>query len=226
MKNILTIITILLTSLVGNAQRYYSPNLAVGVKAGTSISKMSFSPSVEQTMLVGAMGGVTIRYTEEKHFGLIAEINWEQRGWKENFEEHPFSYNRTLTYIQIPLLTHIYFGGEKFKGFVNLGPEVGYMIGESINANFDYNNISSVAGFPTKNRMNEQMYTEVSNKFDYGISAGLGLEFIVKRKHSFLLEARYYFGIGNIFPSKKKDTFGASRGMSIMVTLGYMFRVI
>ncbi len=226
MKKIIFIIFLFATYIVGNAQRYYSPNLAIGGKAGTTISKMSFSPGVEQSMIVGAMAGVSIRYTEEKYFGLIAEINWSQRGWKENFEEYPFNYSRTLTYIQVPLLTHIYFGGDKFKGFVNLGPEFGYMIGESVSANFDYKNISSVSGFPSKNRMNEQMYTEISNKFDYGISAGLGMEFIAKRRHSFLLEARYYFGIGNIFPSKKKDTFGASRGMSIMVSLGYMFRVI
>ncbi len=71
-------------------------------------------------MVQGVMAGVSFRYTEEKFFGLIGELTVEQRGWSENFEETDFKYSRKLTYIQMPLLTHIYFGGEKVKGFVNL----------------------------------------------------------------------------------------------------------
>ena len=66
---------------------------------------------------------------------------------------------------------------------------------------------------------------EPSKKFDYGITAGAGIEFIIKRKHRISLEGRYYFGIGNIFPDDRKDTFSASRGMSILVTLGYSYRL-
>ena len=51
------------------------------------------------------------------------------------------------------------------------------------------------------------------------------MEFILKNKHSFILEGRYYFGIGNLFGSSKVDHFAASRGMAISVTLGYMFRL-
>ncbi len=192
------------------------------------MSKMSFSPEVHQKFTKGLTMGVTARYTEEKIFGLIAEINLTQRGWEEDFarDEAPdFSYTRTLTYIQVPLLTHIYFGSKKFRGFVNLGPEFGYMIGNSIDANFDYNNYSSIQGFPQGYRTNEQLKMEIENKFDYGIAAGIGIEWILKRKHSFFLEGRYYYGLGNIFNATKRDFFAASRGMSIEITLGYMIRI-
>lgn len=66
---------------------------------------------------------------------------------------------------------------------------------------------------------------EVQNKFDYGIAAGVGVEWILKRKHSFFLEGRYYYGLGNIYKATKRDFFAASRGMSIEITLGYMIRV-
>ncbi|MBO5455435.1 MAG: PorT family protein [Muribaculaceae bacterium] len=210
------------------AQREYSPNLAIGGKAGSTMSKMSFSPEVHQKFTNGLTMGITARYTEEKHFGLIAEINLTQRGWAEDFAEDEapqFSYSRTLTYIQIPFLTHIYFGSKKFRGFVNLGPEFGYMIGSSISANFDYKNYASVEGFPQGYRTNEQLNMEVQNKFDYGIAAGVGVEWILKRKHSFFLEGRYYYGLGNIYKATKRDFFAASRGMSIEITLGYMIRV-
>ena len=158
MKKLILTAAALSTILCVSAQRQYSPNLAIGGKAGMTMSRMSFAPEVKQNFQNGMMAGITVRYTEENHFGLIGELNIEQRGWKENFEENAeFSYSRTLTYLQIPLLTHIYFGGKKFKGFVNLGPEFGYMISSSISANFDYRNISAVPDFPQGYRTNEQI---------------------------------------------------------------------
>lgn len=224
-KHIALVGATLIASLCAGAQRYYSPNVSIGGKAGITMSQMSFSPSIRQSMIMGGMAGITFRYTEERNFGIIAELNIEQRGWKEDFEELPFQYERTLTYIQIPILTHIYFGSRRVKGFFNLGPEIGYMIASSIKANFDYNNPAGEAGFPMQNRMTEQLATPVKNKFDYGISAGAGLEVFVNRKNSILLEGRFYYGLGNIFPASKADTFAASRSMSIMVGLGYMFRI-
>jgi hypothetical protein len=207
------------------AQTHYIPHVWVGGHAGMTTSEMSFSPSVRQSMVQGMTAGLSFRYAEERHVGLIAEFNISQRGWKEDFEGAPFSYSRRLTYMEIPVLTHIFFGSPKFKGFFNLGPVVGYMIGDNIKSDFDYAHPDQVPGFPLSNRSTEQMAMEIKNKFDYGITAGAGCEFVVKRRHAFSLEARYYFGLGNIYPSSKKDTFSASRGTSIMVTLGYMFRL-
>lgn len=207
------------------AQTHYIPHVWVGGHAGMTMSEMSFSPSVRQSMVQGMTAGLSFRYAEERHVGLIAEFNISQRGWKEDFEGAPFSYSRRLTYMEIPVLTHIFFGSPKFKGFFNLGPVVGYMIGDNIKSDFDYAHPDQVPGFPLSNRSTEQMAMEIKNKFDYGITAGAGCEFVLKRRHAFTLEARYYFGLGNIYPSSKKDTFSASRGTSIMVTLGYMFRL-
>lgn len=223
-RNIVVLQACLAASLSVSAQRYYSPEFWIGAKGGVTMSKTSFTPSVRQGWIQGVMGGVAVRYTEEKYFGLVAELNIEQRGWKEDFLEYPFDYQRKLTYLQLPVMTHIYFG-RKVKGFVNLGPSVGLLLGSSIKANFDYRNPSSVEGFPFRNRSTEQLSMDVSRKFDYGISGGAGIEFVIKRRHAIQLEGRYYFGIGNIFPDAKKDVFSASRGMSIEVMLSYMFRV-
>ncbi len=215
----------IISSATALAQRYYTPHFDIGGKAGITMSSIQFSPSVEQSMLMGKMGGISIRYTEEKVFGLIAELNIEQRGWKEDFEDKEFEYQRQLTYVQLPILTHISFGGRKVKGFINLGPAVSYMLGSKISSNFNYENPSSVSGFPLQYRRVNQMKLAISNKIDYGIMAGGGIEFILKRKHSFMLEGRYYFGLGNIFPSSRKDEFSSSRSSSIQVSLAYMLRI-
>lgn len=208
-----------------SAQEHYRAHVSVGGHAGMTLSSMTFQPSVQQKMVTGLTMGATFRYAEEKNFGLIAEINLSQRGWSEDFKGADFKYNRVLTYVEIPILTHIYFGGRRFKGFVNLGPQVGYMIGDKISADFDYRNPASVEGFPLQNRMLDQMWMKVSKRFDYGITGGLGCEFYLRPRHSITFEARYYFGIGNIFPDKKRDVFSASRGSSIIVTFGYNFRL-
>lgn len=225
MRRIVLLLTVFLGIMGAKAQTHYIPHVWVGGHAGMTMSEMSFSPSVRQSMVQGMTAGLSFRYAEERHVGLIAELNISQRGWKEDFEGAPFSYSRRLTYMEIPVLTHIFFGSPKFKGFFNLGPVVGYMIGDNIKSDFDYAHPDQVPGFPLTNRSTEQMAMEIKNKFDYGITAGAGCEFVVKRRHAFTLEARYYFGLGNIYPSSKKDTFSASRGTSIMVTLGYMFRL-
>lgn len=217
-------VALLATSAGAGAQRVYEPDFALGVKGGATLGMMSFSPSPKQKFTQGFTAGIIARYTEENHFGLIAELNLTQRGWAEDFEGAPFNYKRTLTYIQLPLMTHIYFGSRRVKGFVNLGPEVGYMLGSKIDANFDYMNPTNVPGLPVENRVTEEMGMEIKNRFDYGIAGGLGVEFKAGR-NSILLEGRYYYGLGNIFPAAKKDYFSASRGMSIEITLGYMFRL-
>lgn len=223
---ILTLLLVAASATVGaRAQRFYSPDLAIGVRAGASVSNMAWQPAVRQSMTPGAMMGLTIRYTEEKYFGLVADLMITQRGWAEKFEDTPeFSYRRQFTYVQLPVMTHIYFGSPKFRGFVNLGPSVGYMIQDKITANFDYQNLSQVAHFPT-GRRTEQLNMAVYRKVDYGITGGAGMELRVRRKHSFMIEARYYFGIGNVFSSKRGDTFGASRPNSIEASFAYLFRV-
>lgn len=211
--------------LMASAQTHYEGNIAVGGKAGVTISRLQFSPNVPQTMLMGMMMGATFRYMDERHFGLIAELNVEQRGWKEKFEGFDYAYQRKLTYLQLPLLTHIYFGSNKFHGFFNLGPEIGYMIASSTKSNFDYNDIGAIADFPSTNRNVDQFTLDIHNRLDYGISAGMGIEMIARNCSSFTLEGRFYYGLGDVFSNHKKDTFSASSGMSIMVTLGYMYRV-
>lgn len=206
------------------SQTHYSSNVAVGVRGGVDFSQVFFNPSVRQKFAPGMTAGVTFRYIEENHFGLIAELNFVQRGWAENFEEAPYNYRRTLNYIELPLLAHIFFG-RRGRFFFNAGPQVALFLGESTKANFDPKEMAALPDFPYNNRMNEQMLLSVSQKIDYGISAGLGAEFNLNKRNSLSLEARFYFGLGNIFPSKRADTYNASNQMTLSATIGYWFRI-
>lgn len=225
-RAILLLILLLSANFVTKAQQHYSSNITIGAKGGVTLSRTMFSPGIEQAFIMGYTGGFTFRYIEEKHFGLIAEINIQQRGWKETFEETPYSFQRQFTYLQIPLLAHIYFGSEPFRFFFNAGPEIGFMIKENTSANFDYSSPGNYpSDLPVENRNTVQHTMGINSKLDYGISAGLGIELIAAKRNSIVLEGRFYYGLNNIFSAHKRDVFAASNGMSVMITLGYMFRI-
>lgn len=224
MKKLLILLVMAFAVLAANADTHYKSQIFIGGRAGVSMGMMSFSPSVKQSWNMGSNRAVTVRYTEEKLFGVVAELGWVTRGWKENYEEAPLNYSRSITYINLPVMTQIRFGSRRFKTFINLGPQFAFMLGSSINSDFDYMNPGSVADFPS-NRQTEQLKLDIKNKFDYGICASIGFEFFVQPRHSVMLEGRYYYGLGNIFPSRKADHFSASRNMSLEITLGYSFRL-
>ena len=56
---------------------------------------------------------------------------------------------------------------------------------------------------------------DVENKFDYGIAAGAGIEYSSRHIGHLLLEARYYYGLGNIYGSSKRDYFSKSNFSNI-----------
>ena len=72
-------LAVALTTLAANAESHYRPHISVGARAGMSMSRMSFSPSVPQSWQNGMVMGITARYAEEKIFGIIGELNFEQR---------------------------------------------------------------------------------------------------------------------------------------------------
>ena len=221
----ITLALFVLVVITATAQTHYEGSISVGGKAGATLSRVNFNPSVQQVMQPGMTAGVMFRYIEEKNFGLIAELNMTQRGWKENFEESNYNYSHRFTYIELPIMTHIFFGNQRVKGFFNLGPELNVMIGNGISSDFDYQNAADLDYFIQDTRHIEQMTLDISNKFDYGICAGAGMEINLNPKHSLLIEGRFYYGLTDVFPNHKTDIFSSSNSMTINLTLGYFYRL-
>ena len=66
----------------------------------------------------------------------------------------------------------------------------------------------------------------VENKFDYGIAAGIGMEYATRKAGSYIIEARYYYGLGNIYGNSKSDYFGKSNFGQIVIKATYLFDII
>ena len=202
-------------------------NLAVGVNLGMNMTKVDFSPRIKQKSHNGMALGVTARYMCEKYFnmmcGIQAEINYTQRGWKEDIDDgSENTYSRTMNYIEVPLLAHLAFGKDALdkgvKFFINMGPQVAYFLSEKEKMSEEWNPAYRPNG------VNQQYGKWVENKFDYGILGGMGLELSTKAGH-FLLEGRYYYGLADFWGSSKKDEFGRSGHSYMGVKLTYLFDI-
>lgn len=215
--------------------------LSIGGNAGYNLTTIRFTPKVVQNMKGGMNLGFTARYTVEKYFSTIAsvqaEVNYSQMGWKEDIRDQNNQpvinattgvaehYERTINYIQIPFFAHLAWGRENrgVNFFVNAGPQFGVYLSESTKSNFDWDkrNMSD-----RSNTVVAQDTMSVENKIDYGIAAGAGMELATKKLGRFTIEARYYYGLGNIYGDSKRDYFGSSNFGTIMIKVGWLWDVM
>ena len=246
MKRYLILLLVVHCSLLATRAQVgeYRNDLAVGVSAGYMLSSVGFVPEVPQKQLGGMTGGVTFRYTCEKYFksvcAIVAEVNLAQTGWKENIMDidnqpvyyigddakaNPLSYERHMTYVQIPLMARLGWGRERkgLQGFIQLGPQLGLFMNESTKTNL-------VPGLDTQTDRSSKVVAQdtmaVERKFDYGIAVGGGIEFSHPKVGHFIVEGRYYYGLGDIFKNSKSDFFGRSNFGQIVIKATYLFDII
>jgi hypothetical protein len=242
MRRLILLFVVLLTVIIAHAQvGEYRNELAVGGGAGMTMASVNFLPKVPQGLLNGKTMGLTLRYTGEKYFNsicaVVAEVNLTETGWKESIldlndqpvmrldADEPERYERRLTYLQIPVFAWLGWGRERrgFQFFFQVGPQVGFLQSEHTETNFDvaYRNVNDrISPVWVQDTM------AVENKLDYGISAGLGMEFSHPKVGHFLLEGRYYYGLGNLYGNSKRDYFAISNQQNIVIKLSYLFDIM
>ena len=237
---LLALLPLILKAQVGE----YRSELAIGVNGGYMMSNVGFVPEVPQNMLGGMTGGLTVRYTCEKYFksicAIVAEVNFAQTGWKENIldiddqpvyysydteKANPLAYQRQMTYVQIPVMARLGWGRERkgVQAFFQIGPQVGIFLSDKITSNIE-------VGYGTQTARVSNVIAQdtmaVENKFDYGIAGGAGIEFSIPKVGHFMLEGRYYYGLGNIYGNSKSDTFGKSNFGQIVIKATYLFDIV
>ena len=199
-------------------------NWAVGVNGGVNFNSVSFEPRIKQASYMAPVMGVTARFISEKYFkmicGIQAEVNYSAHGWKEKIEDGSGdTYHRQMNYVEIPLLAHLAFGKDGLRGtrfIVNLGPQIGILLSEKEVKSDPWNPGQRANGVV------QQYGYMADRKFDYGITAGAGLEVMTGIGH-FIAEARYYYGLSDFYNNTKKDTFSRSGHSAIVGKLTYLF---
>ncbi len=214
MKKVLFILSLLFICCGASAQyNFKKPELYVGTNQGVALwPHVGFDPKVEQTFDVRYHGGITLRYIIQKYFGIQAEVNYTQRGWSEK-SSNGEKYSHRLDYIEIPLATHIMFGPRNFKFYIQLGPKIRFLVND-------------VATAPFSEKPGIQQTKNIENKFDYSVFGGLGIEYRTKWAGCFFFEARYDYGLGNIFSVRKGEDFSVANNQAITLSVGFLFDVL
>lgn len=227
---------------VGAQKREFSKEWNIGVGFGPTFSSMSIIPTypgvrVRTKSILQYHGGLSVRYITERNVGFIAEFNYSQMGWEEDFEgkenyrpngtivmgaDTLFQHTHKLNYLEIPFLTHIYFGSNKVKGFINLGPKIGLLLGESESISDELRKYLNEEPNPDAVAVG-QYGKKADKKIDYGLTAGAGVE-LRTGIGSFALEGRYYMGFGDIYNNRKSDYFSRSANRVISAKLTYYIK--
>ena len=238
LQKLLLLLFVCFSALRSQAQiGEYRSEFAVGASAGYVLSQVGFMPEVPQLQHKGLTAGLTARYTTEKYFSsicsIVAELNYVQVGWEEEiltpndepvintYTGQPEYYKRDMSFLQIPVLARMGWGRERsgFQFFFQIGPQMGVFLGEKTNKNFNINERNARA---RTSQIIAQDTMAVENKLEYGLTGGVGLEFSHRKLGHFLLEGRYYYGLGDLYGNSKKDYFGRSNLTNIVVKLTYM----
>ena len=219
-----------LSVIVGKAAAQvgeHRSDFAIGANAGVTMNTMNFQPTIKQSQLIAPTFGLTARYISEKYFtticGVQLELNYANLGWKELIEDGSGNtFHRNHQYIQMPILMQLGWGYEQkgCKFLFEAGPQFGY--------NFGMSEVYGGGEWNTSHRPNYvvgQYGMEVDNKFDYGIAGGLGVELSTGIGH-FLLEARYYYGLSDVFSNSKKAYFARSANQTISARFTYLFDIV
>jgi len=207
MRYLSIVLFVFISSALFSQARLDQPEIYIGTSFGATGSMVMFDPTVSQSYLLGYNGGLVFRYISEKHVGMQAELNYSQRGWSESDS----NYERQLNYVELPFMTHIYFGN-KTRFFFNIGPKVSYLISENVLVD------------NTVNSTQTQHITAVENPFDYGLCTGLGLMFKIK-KNVLQLDTRANFSLSDIFSNRKVDYFDTSNNVNLSVNLAWMIQL-
>lgn len=222
----------LLSSLVavnsfGQAPKYKS-RFMIGPTAGTNVSNMIFTPRVYQGLKFGYDAGVVMRYDVGYVYdlpnvvgGIWLEVDYSARGWKEKPRDLPegyanlnLTYQRTLSYVNVPILTHLTFGQEALKFTVGAGAHFGYLLSEKSSGNFPEGGVPGV--------VTRQQTMPVENKFAWGIGGGIGSEYHFEKMVAGL-RASYVYGLGEIYGNSRSDYFGKSSEQVIAIKAYILF---
>ncbi|QZE13163.1 PorT family protein [Halosquirtibacter laminarini] len=199
-------------------QFYRKAHNYIGVKGGSSISWMKFYPNTnpytqlptDASSFNGYQVGLVFRNMSEEHVGILAEINYTQKGWQEK-DRVGITYSRRLNYIEVPVMTHISIGKKNFRAFINIGPSVSFLLSEEEKKEV------TVPGAKPQNYYG----VPLDKTFDFAFCGGAGLEYRFSHQ-AILLEGRYTLSLLNVFDDGTIG-YASSRNQNIGITLSWLY---
>jgi len=214
---------VLSLAIAGASVNTSMAQLSIGAKGGSTLNTVSGDAPAgfDKGMTFGYQFGATVNYGFSSIFSIQPEVVFIQKGSKMNSSATDDFAQMSANYLEVPILAKAQFGGEKFKGFVVLGPYAGYWAGGKNKTNVLGNENKESIDFD--NDIDDDGYKH--NRIDLGINGGLGMQYAIGRGNIFL-DARYGFGLFDMNKYETEpDGYESQANRSVEVSLGYMFRL-
>ena len=138
----------------------------------------------------GFTAGISGQYDINSWLAVRADLNWTQK----NYRKHRaildmMDYKYQNNYVQLPVMASFSVGGQKLRGFCNLGVYGGYWL-NSYYKGSDFNNFGEyLYSFSYKQEFN----SDRDQRLDFGLLGGLGVEYRFAPHWAAQAEVRYYY---------------------------------
>lgn len=197
---LLLIISLQILSLAKAQESDFRPRFMIGPTGGVNLSSVIFQPTIQEKIKLGYDAGIVMRYDVTRFAGVWVEVDYSMRGWKEVNENVPgYEYTRSVSFVNVPVMTHFMIGSGAVKATIDAGAHFGYYLGERSNT------ILPDDG-ETKGVVTVHHDTPIQNKFAWGVGGGAGVEY--HTRHMVVgVRGSYVYGFGDLFHNTRSDIF-------------------
>ncbi|GAB4132785.1 MAG: porin family protein [Raineya sp.] len=179
----------------------FGQNFSIGPIVGLNIANLS-GDIENNSFKVGFAGGAFANYSITNEFGLTGQLLYSQQG--ANIEFGNVEDKIRLDYLQVPVLGAYYFGKDKFRPKVLLGPQFGFLLSAKDKDGNDFDS-------------NGQIF-ETS---DISIVAGAGFNYNLAPKIWLNADVRYNFGTSNISKISGEELRNQHFAVMVGVSIGF-----
>jgi len=215
---------LLLTTVIFSTVMSFG-QISIGPKVGLNFATITADSDASEGKgsATGLNAGAVINIGINDMFSIQPEILFNQKGVKYGFDILGVSAKTVIkeSYLDIPVLAKVAFGGESVKGFVNAGPYLGYALSRS--------GYSEVDGEKTDMDSEDLEYDDddsdgsKSNRLDLGLAFGAGVQFAAGPGNLFV-EARYWLDFTDAVKyDETPDDYTATKNRVFAVSVGYLF---
>ena len=194
MKNKILLLGAMLLMLTTVAHAQWRVGATIGTSANHYRMDRQYMSDYHINDRWGLTMGVTGQYDFTEWLGVRADFNWTQKNHRVLRDRIPMDYKYVNNYLQLPVMASFSFGGQKLRGFCNLGVYGGYWLSSNYSG-VDYN---SFVGAPYDVKGHVDFNSDRDQRWDCGFVGGLGVEYRFARHWGAQVEARYYYSTTSV----------------------------
>jgi hypothetical protein len=195
---------------------YGKAQVKLGAVSGLNLSNQSSNvESWDHSPAMGTTIGISSEVNLNSHLSMVLQTRFTGKGSNiEDNAQNDLVYEFRNKYAELPVLIR-YSRGTKLKPFVQAGPYVAILLNSELGGTYRGKSISGDL-------------KRVTQTFDAGIYAGLGVSYMFKNV-TFSLEANYQYGFMNTLQAGTVDlkvgeqkTSGSINGIDVSKNRGYL----